>query len=257
MTQSSEAAVQGSDRVAERLTDALLDGEPVAALARDYGLAITQSYSVAALSISAKPADRAHRERALHRIRRELEERYPEALARLSPSGGTLLVPVRPADEGAGLDDVLACLSRVAQVEFTGVSVATSLAQIPAAVGHMHELLDVALALERTGRVHQPGDLALEWQLLRPSPAREYLVAIADSLEQRPDLLETLRLFAYAGLDRARVARMLHIHPNTVDYRLKRVAHLTGHDPTHTTGLWYLRSVLTVYVARSNSYASL
>ncbi|MFQ6397498.1 helix-turn-helix domain-containing protein [Nocardia sp. KC 131] len=37
---------------------------------------------------------------------------------------------------------------------------------------------------------------------------------------------------------------MLHIHTNTVDYRLKRIGQITGHNATEGMGLWYLRSAL-------------
>ncbi len=257
MPRSADPAVRHSGTVTERLTDALLDGKPVVALARDYGLAVTQSYSVAALAIPGTFTDSGHTEHVVRCIRRELQLQDPQAMSRLSPNGGTILLPVRPQEKSATLNDVLTRLSVVAQMELTAVSMISSLAQIPVIACRMHGLLDVALALNRTGRVHQPDDLTLEWQLLQPGPAREGLVAVADSLEQRPELLETLRLFAYVGLDRRHVARTLHVHPNTVDYRLKRVADLTGHDPLRVAGLWYLRSALTVWIARSNSYAAL
>jgi PucR C-terminal helix-turn-helix domain len=44
-------------------------------------------------------------------------------------------------------------------------------------------------------------------------------------------LLETLDAFLACGLDRRRTAEQLHVHPNTLDYRLRRVAELTSLDP--------------------------
>jgi hypothetical protein len=51
--------------------------------------------------------------------------------------------------------------------------------------------------------------------------------------ERRGDsgLLETLEAFLDCGLDRRRTAEQLHVHPNTLDYRLRRVAELTGLEP--------------------------
>jgi hypothetical protein len=44
-------------------------------------------------------------------------------------------------------------------------------------------------------------------------------------------LLETLEAFLECGLDRRRAAQQLHVHPNTLDYRLRRIADLTGLEP--------------------------
>ncbi|WP_280381795.1 helix-turn-helix domain-containing protein, partial [Nocardia wallacei] len=49
---------------------------------------------------------------------------------------------------------------------------------------------------------------------------------------------------------RQRTARLLHVHTNTVDYRLKRIGQLTGFDPTQASGLWYLRSALVARTYR-------
>src|SRR3954451_21338006 len=48
------------------------------------------------------------------------------------------------------------------------------------------------------------------------------------SIRGRADLLETLRTFVSCNLDRRRAAKRLHVHPNTLDYRLRRVEELTG-----------------------------
>ncbi|MHB8796816.1 MAG: helix-turn-helix domain-containing protein, partial [Candidatus Nanopelagicales bacterium] len=41
-------------------------------------------------------------------------------------------------------------------------------------------------------------------------------------------------------------ARALFIHPNTVRYRLRRIADLTGHSPTDARGAFTLRVGLTL-----------
>jgi sugar diacid utilization regulator len=45
------------------------------------------------------------------------------------------------------------------------------------------------------------------------------------------DLLETLEVFLACALDRRQAAQRLHVHPNTLDYRLRRIAELTGLEP--------------------------
>jgi DNA-binding PucR family transcriptional regulator len=44
------------------------------------------------------------------------------------------------------------------------------------------------------------------------------------------NLLETLEVFVDSDLDRRRAAERLEIHPNTIDYRLRRIEELTGLD---------------------------
>ena len=39
---------------------------------------------------------------------------------------------------------------------------------------------------------------------------------------------------------------MMHVHPNTVRYRLQQIATKTGHDPRTFTGLVELRCILEI-----------
>ena len=50
-------------------------------------------------------------------------------------------------------------------------------ARLSDAAGRAHELLDVALLFGREGTLHRFSDLAAEYQLTRPGPARDQLVA--------------------------------------------------------------------------------
>ena len=59
--------------------------------------------------------------------------------------------------------------------------------------------------------------------------AQDVLGAVLDlPAEDRQGLLETLRAFFDEGGSTERTARALHCHPNTVRYRLHRIAELTG-----------------------------
>jgi DNA-binding PucR family transcriptional regulator len=42
--------------------------------------------------------------------------------------------------------------------------------------------------------------------------------------------VETLVAYVGSNLDRRQAAEQLHVHPNTLDYRLKQVRELTGVD---------------------------
>jgi hypothetical protein len=62
-----------------------------------------------------------------------------------------------------------------------------------------------------------------------------------------PDLaaaVETIRAFSAADLNVAKTAEQLHVHPNTVRYRLQQIATRTGYDPRTFAGLVDLICVL-------------
>ena len=61
-----------------------------------------------------------------------------------------------------------------------------------------------------------------------------------------PTLATTLETYLDTGGSVEACARELFIHPNTVRYRLKKVAELTGRDPTHSRDGYVLRIAATV-----------
>ena len=58
--------------------------------------------------------------------------------------------------------------------------------------------------------------------------------------------VETLRAFSNADLNVAKAAEQMHVHPNTVRYRLQQIATKTGHDPRTFTGLVELVCILEI-----------
>ncbi|MGW6423080.1 PucR family transcriptional regulator [Nocardia sp. NPDC055053] len=237
------------------LTSALLGGHSTSTMARECGIAIADTYAVLALAIpphreEANPALDAKvvARRKLRRVQAELAKRCGDsALSLLSVDGGTVLIPADTFDRD-GLAALVAQLSQAAQAGITAAMVETSTTGVPDAADQAHELLDMVQRLEVTSGLYRFDELALEYQLTRPGPGREFLGSLLDPLDQYPELLETLQRHIANNLNRQRTARVLHVHTNTVDYRLKRIGQLTGFDPTQPSGLWYLRSAL---VARS------
>ena len=74
--------------------------------------------------------------------------------------------------------------------------------------------------------------------LRRRRPAHPALrEALAD-----PQLRQTLQAWVDHDLNVAAAARALCLHPNSVRYRLRRIAHLTGHDQHRITDLLELHS---------------
>jgi len=86
--------------------------------------------------------------------------------------------------------------------------------------------------------------LLLEYQLSQPSEARDRLAGLLDPLDDYPELLETLLVYLSMG-GRRPTASKLHLHPNTVDYRLRRVQALTGLDATAAADVSMLEAAIT------------
>jgi hypothetical protein len=70
------------------------------------------------------------------------------------------------------------------------------------------------------------------------------LRALSD--EDLAALVETVRAFSTADLNVAKAAQQMHVHPNTVRYRLQQIAAKTGHDPRTFAGLVELLCILEI-----------
>lgn len=253
--QEHRAVVAEHHNAVHTVASALLAGHPTSTMARAGGIEIDESYYILALSIPAHPGEsdaavdgEVVARRKLRRIQSELARRYDGlALSLLSADGGTILLPAN-AVAATALDDLIAGLSAAAQVPVTAAMIHAETPRIPDAAEQAHELLDMVQRLDCVPGLHRFDELAMEYQLTRPGPAREYLGTLLDPLDAHPELLETLRRHIGNDLSRRHTARLLGVHTNTVDNRLKRIGQLTGFDPAQPSGLWYLRSAL---VARS------
>ncbi|WP_255596181.1 CdaR family transcriptional regulator [Cellulomonas sp. C5510] len=91
-------------------------------------------------------------------------------------------------------------------------------------------------------------DLLPERVLVGDVAAREVLVrqAYVPLLASTGSLLETLTAYLAAGRSLEAAARTLYVHPNTVRYRLRRVAEVTGWDPLDPREAYVLQQALAV-----------
>ena len=91
---------------------------------------------------------------------------------------------------------------------------------------------------------------ALECALIGATSATKAIIASkgnqlrALSHEDLAAAVETIRAFSNAYLNVANAAEQLHVHPNTVRYRLQQIATKTGHDPRTFAGLVDLICIL-------------
>jgi sugar diacid utilization regulator len=97
------------------------------------------------------------------------------------------------------------------------------------------QAMATARVLQRRGaarRVADYSDVLLDVALSQDADLRERLVATRiGALAAHPHLLRTVRTFLECDLSQTRTAEALFVHPNTVYYRLGRIAGLTGRDP--------------------------
>ncbi|WP_067799205.1 PucR family transcriptional regulator [Nocardia beijingensis] len=251
------AVVSEHHTAVHTLTSALLGGHPTSTMARECGIDISDRYRVLALAIPRHPDEsnpmldaQVVARRKLRRVQAELATCCDDTvLSLLSVDGGTLLIPADDITKGS-LKELIGHLSRAARVHITATEVTAATDAVPTAADQAHELLDMVARLGSVPGLYHFDELALEYQLTRPGPAREQLGSLLDPLDEYPELLETLQTHIAHNLNRRRTARLLHVHTNTVDYRLKRIGQLTGFDPAEASGLWRLRSALVARTYR-------
>ncbi|WP_324193899.1 PucR family transcriptional regulator [Nocardia blacklockiae] len=245
-------SVLTGEHTPERIvTRALLGGQVDSTMARQCGVDVAEVYHVVAVAIPPHPEEQVPgvdgavvARRKLRRVEAELTARCGDAaLSLLSVSGGTVLVPVTvmPETELCGLVE---SLSVAAQVPITATTLCAPAGEIPAVAHETHEVLDTIHNLRRAPRMYLFAEVALEHQITRPGPALDSLRAVLEPLESHPELLQTLACHLAHNRNRQQTARAMHLHTNTVDYRLRRVAQLTGIDLSDPTGLWRLCSAL-------------
>ncbi|WP_405016184.1 helix-turn-helix domain-containing protein [Kitasatospora sp. NBC_00070] len=259
--QERQAAL-GDEQVARQaLLSRLLEGGDPRSAADRAGLPLPPCYLVLGITMGPHPDEllpgvnhAVAARRKLRRLRNELQRQTPGVpLSALSGNGGLVLIPadVPPADFGPADRDRLARLvehlGRMCGAELLVAAAAAAPAGVADAARLVGELREVARSSGRGPGLHLLDDLLLEYQLSRPSPARDRLAALLVPLARRPELLDTLRTFLACGLDRRQAAARLQVHPNTVDYRLRRATELTGLDAARGTDQLTLRAALAAH----------
>ena len=247
-------SIHHAEREARRaLCRALLRGQAPGELAVRAGIALAERYSVLAIELprTEHPAAAAH---LLTRRRIRLLQQTVDQLAGVAVlntfdgSSGIILLPNGSADA----DHPSSTLARELATQFgTSVVVAelpgVAVESIPDATQLATELAALARLLERPTGAYLLDDLLLEYQLTRPGAARDRLAERVAPLLRSPHLLETLDAHLRHGSDRKAAAAEIHVHPNTFSYRLRRIAELTGTDPSEPTGSRLLSAALIVH----------
>jgi hypothetical protein len=127
-------------------------------------------------------------------------------------------------------------LQRLCNDRFPSPRVAVSSAQtreqITAATTETHSVLNVVRKLDYPAAVYQIEDVPIEVSLLRSPDIADLLATrILPLITTDTPLLETLYVYLEISQDRRQAAARLHVHMNTLDYRLRRIRELTGLSP--------------------------
>jgi hypothetical protein len=166
--------------------------------------------------------------RLVRRVQAALDRAFgTEVLAVLEGDGGHVVVPgvtEPPARIWELLSETAGAELRLAAAAATGTG------DIPRAARLTAEVVRVAAACGAPAGVHRLDDVLLEYHLSRPSEGSARIAALLDPLAGRSELVETLRTHLEQRQDRRATARVLNLHPNSVDNRLARIQELTGLD---------------------------
>lgn len=255
---AEQQALHAERREAGRaLVAALLTGREAEPLAERIGLELSSHHVVVAVRVDAPSlAEGADARLAVHGLVRRLRAELPKhALSALDHDGGTVLLPTTTETVESDLEDaaelVRSLHTAAGTVLIGGIAAAERREDVPAAARQAADIAELAQRLGRPPGAYVLDDVLLEYQLCRPGPGRKRLARVMDRLAEHPDLLHTLRTFINSDHNRHRTADELHLHRNTLNYRLRRVTELTGYNPADPTDIRLLSASLIVHDLRS------
>ncbi|WP_018657410.1 PucR family transcriptional regulator [Actinomadura flavalba] len=224
------------------LHGALLAGEPAEALAGRVGVELAEAYRAVTLRFAGEEPTVARTVRTV----REVQQALGTTLASVQPHAVSVLLPKTAPGNGDALTRLVTDVERAAgRPVVAAVAEAVDRARIPAAAQEAAEVSALVLRLGRPPGTYTLDDVLLEYQLARPGEGLARMAARLDPLADHPELLDTLRIYVQHGHNRRLTARDLHIHRNTLDYRLRGVARRTGLDPGEPQDAQILAAALT------------
>lgn len=256
-------AMYGEEQELRRaVTAALITGQPVEELAARARVALADTYVLLALSVpplDAQPAadagsrstvltsDIADRRRA-RAIQEILASHLGDrVLTTIGPRSALVLVPSGDVD-GEARAVATAVRADVALVlgdeVYVGLLGEVARPEVSAAARETAEVAELARLLGREPGVVELDDVLTEYQLTRPGPARSRLAAKVRPLADHPSLRESLVAFLTHDNNSKVAAAELHVHANTLHYRLRRIGEITGLDPANPGELRILAAAL-------------
>ncbi|GAB0103919.1 helix-turn-helix domain-containing protein [Nocardia sp. JMUB6875] len=244
---ADEAPLPAVDHDRKMLYQALVSGSDPAATAQRFGLRPATTYWVIAVRVQAKyaaPSEvgaKVAARRAARRLERELDRAgRGTTLRNVSQSGGVALIPIVDPLDGereipieecfAKLERELLSIERALGAPVLFAVDRAAIDDIPVAVVEVQQLLGVAQYGQRDSGVLRFRDLAVEYQLSRPTRVTRLQRNILSPLDVDPVLRETLEAYIWHQCSANAAATVLHVHPNTVLNRLRKIAELINLD---------------------------
>jgi sugar diacid utilization regulator len=237
-------------RVRDDLVEGLLlgrgrDAEEAGRWAAHLGYNVTRAHHVVAIAFEIPQDAEALRARVRESIEHFVATRAPDAIV----SARETEVVVVTADPGVRHAAQLgprqlgsACVSRLAEL-FPGTRVVVGIGgacrepqEIARSYAQAHRTTETMRRLGRAGTVTAFRDLGIHRLLLQVPDLAELRSFAADVLgklslherEHRSEYLATLACYFRENNSPQRASRLLHVHPNTVAYRIKRIEEITG-----------------------------
>lgn len=243
--------IYGAERDVRRgLIHALLSGIPTTDLVSQADVHVHSEYLVLAMDMGhSMDEDRPEVETAVaarRKIRRVATRLCAtigtDVLTLLDVSGGIVLIPADADDSARVLSHIPELVESLADAAHSPIVAGYS--WHPGAPGivtsgvEAKALGKLAVQLGCPPGAYRLDDLLLEYAVSRDPSVMTALAAVLGPLGHRgADLLETLEAYFATQLDRRRTATQLHVHPNTLDYRLRRIRALTGLDTNSASGI--------------------
>lgn len=106
------------------------------------------------------------------------------------------------------------------------------------------DVMRLVVAGRRPGGAYRISDVLVEYAVTSHERVTENLAAVIKPLRAHGVLWETLTVLIDADYNRNKAARDLFIHRSTLDYRLQRIASITGFDPTSGRGAQVLTAAM-------------
>ncbi|WP_443074261.1 helix-turn-helix domain-containing protein [Streptomyces sp. NBC_01460] len=101
----------------------------------------------------------------------------------------------------------------------------------PTAVTQCADSCELSVAARRPSGVYHLEDGLVEYQLTRPGPALRLSSDRFSPIDRHPGREETLRVCLRNRCDRRLTAAELHLHPDSLDYRLAEACGFDATDP--------------------------
>jgi len=187
----------------------------------------------------------AQRQRIWESIEHFIGTRAPDAIVSARESEVVVVVTAAPDPKTPAMDArqlAAACLARLAEL-FPTAKVVIGIGgtcrdpgEIARSYAQAQRTTQTLRRLSRTGSVAAFGDLGILRLLLQVPELAELRSFAADVLgklsmhehEHKSEYLTTLACYFRENNSPQRASRILHVHPNTVAYRVKRIEEITG-----------------------------